>query len=251
MKRKGLTILVAMLAVFFIASTVHAGSHSWWKYSVNQLWKKVSKIDKQTRWNTKKVKQLERKIHRKSKKWHKKKKKGSKGDTDMEALKELIIAELKADEAFMAALKGEKGDRGDPGEKGEDGESGTFLSHWESFTYYNHEVVDLSGVNLKGARILDTAFHDANLSGANLSKAHLDGSNFSSFNGVTNLAGANLKGASVVGTDFTGCDFSGADLTGVDLSTAFSVAGAMWTGATCPDGQSAEFHGGTCEGVSP
>lgn len=273
MKRKGQIILVTMLAVIFMATTVHAGG-SWWNHALDKMWhkveKKIHKIEKQTKRNARKIKhnsrrirknsrkisRLDRKVARKHNRWHKKKKhkNNPKTGVDMETLKAQILAELKADEAFKAQLKGEKGekgDKGDPGEKGEDGKSGTFISHWESFSKYNGERLDLAGVNLKGSRILESYFYDSNLEGANLVEARLDGSIFASMNSVTSLAGADLTDATVVNADFTGVDFTGANLTGVDLSTAYSVAGAIWTNATCPDGQLAEVHGGSCEGVNP
>ena len=270
MKQKGRIILVTMLAVFFLASTVHAGN--WWGKAAGHLWSKLSKMNEriakveyQSNWtagqvkiHSKQIKNINKKLrNHKDKMWKKKAKKKKKRRHRGKKYRELkaqIIAELKSDAAFMEALKGEKGDKGDPGEKGEDGDSGTFISHWESLTNYNHEQLNLSGVNLKKARVLQSYLHDVNLRDAKLVGAHLDGSSFSKYSWDSpgcDMSGADLTNATVVGTDFSDCDFSGAILTGVDLNTAANLAGAIWTGATCPDGQLAEVHGGSCEGVSP
>jgi hypothetical protein len=259
MKRKGLTILVTMLAVVFVASTVYAGG-DWWNYSIKQLWKKVSKIDKQTRWNTKKINQLDRKIDRKSKKWHKKKKnqrQGPKWGTDLEALKNQIKNELKADAAFKAELKGDPGMDGAMGPPGPDR-----ARYCPGCNFSDTETDMLIGADFTNAFLFYSWFQGTDLTDANFTGANCKEASFLE---------ASVAGTKFDGADLTNANMAGANWLGVNLAAADSVAGAKWVYsryigwdpaarqsiyedlvAICPDGTDALNNGGTCEGhLSP
>jgi uncharacterized protein YjbI with pentapeptide repeats len=78
---------------------------------------------------------------------------------------------------------------------------------------------DLSGASLSRANLNGANLHGANLQGADLSRAKLCGLDFREFdfNGA-NLQGADLSGTNLSGLDLSRFDLSGANLQGADLS---------------------------------
>ncbi|MBW4533106.1 MAG: pentapeptide repeat-containing protein [Pleurocapsa minor HA4230-MV1] len=83
-----------------------------------------------------------------------------------------------------------------------------------SFTY-----CDMNGAKLINLRLDGTDFHDAKLRGANFANSSLRGCNFSraDLRGV-NFENADLSGASLFDANLTNTDLSKANLNGVDLS---------------------------------
>jgi uncharacterized protein YjbI with pentapeptide repeats len=79
----------------------------------------------------------------------------------------------------------------------------------------------LAGANLAGAIIYGANLSGANLSGANLSNGNLT---FDTFSSASNLSNATLSGANLIGSGT------------LDLANR---TGAVWTGATCPNGKPA------------
>jgi hypothetical protein len=77
-------------------------------------------------------------------------------------------------------------------------------------------VLDLSGLNLSGADLVDADLSGANLVGADLFDANLSGAD---------LVGANLSGANLFDADLLGADLVGANLRGADLFDA-NLSGA-------------------------
>lgn len=88
---------------------------------------------------------------------------------------------------------------------------------WRSSKGTVGEILDLSGVNLKGVVLSKIDLVGANFSKANLIEADFTGSDLTG----SNFAGANLTAAHLVGTELIGADFSDANLSGADVSGAF------------------------------
>jgi uncharacterized protein YjbI with pentapeptide repeats len=123
--------------------------------------------------------------------------------------------------------------------------------------------LDLRGVNLAAALLGGANLAKADLTGADLGDAYLESADFTGANLTTailaaarlvtaDLTGANLTGANLTGANLTGANLTGANLTGADLGPpkleSATVAGVVWTGATCPDGSRSDANGGTCAG---
>lgn len=85
---------------------------------------------------------------------------------------------------------------------------------------------DLSGVDLRFAKMCGVNLENANLEGTNLMSADLRDSDLSGIN----LKGADLSGAKLSGADLSFSDLSGADLSGAELSGA-DLKGANLKGA--------------------
>ncbi len=262
MKRKGQIILVTMLAVIFMASTVHASGGKWWNHSLKKLWTKVikldvkvAKVDKRSKWNSKKIKhKLNHHKKWKKKKWHKKHR-PRKPHIDMEALKAeiaaAVIEKVKNDAELKAALKGEQGEPGVPGEPGQPGEPGpagpnaTVVSRYQQLTSWDPiNPMRLNGAQFKRAFLPDNYMNYTDLTDANLVAAHL---NYSDFTGA-DFTGADLKDAKVEGCWFNEANFTGANLEGVNMAAAWGWANATWNDTTCPDGSNSDANNQTCEG---
>jgi hypothetical protein len=89
-------------------------------------------------------------------------------------------------------------------------------------------IIDLSGADLKGARLGLTHLEGAslilaNLEGAHLSHAHLENANLKS----ANLSGADLSKANLSGADLSRADLTGAIVTSEQLNTAKSLQGTI------------------------
>ncbi len=123
--------------------------------------------------------------------------------------------------------------------------------NWKS----NLSQLDLSGQDLSGRELQRTNFTSAALTGADLSESNLRKSVFFYTNLVgTNLSNSDLTDSILIAPDFglgdplAGANFSGSDLTGMFGMANFSNADI--TGATCPDGTSADITG-CISGLSP
>lgn len=252
MKRKGQIVLVAMLALIFLAGTAYADDGKWWKRGTKAMWKQLFKVKQQANWNGSRIAKLEKKYKQKKKGWkyhHKKKKRAKKKNAtpaiDMAALAKLVAAEMQNNPAVMAELKGEKGD---PGEPGPAGLNATVLGRYLTLTTWDPtNPMDLQNAQLKNAVLLDNYMNYSDLSKANLSGAKLNNTDFS---GAT-LSEADLRGAKVSGCLFTGADLTGANLEGVDMEVASGWETAIWGNTICPDGTNSDDNGLTCVGHTP
>ncbi|MHB1987399.1 MAG: MBG domain-containing protein [Acidimicrobiales bacterium] len=123
----------------------------------------------------------------------------------------------------------------------------------------NFAGADLQGASFKGANLMGANFAGANLYGASLQGTNLMGDNVScaDFQGAS-LTGANLKSGNLSGDNLENVSFEGVNLMKADLSnsnmtgatfTGANTKDADWTGATCPDGSSANSDGGSCSGT--
>ncbi len=80
---------------------------------------------------------------------------------------------------------------------------------WNLWRINNHDKdIDLSGVNLIGARLNGADFSGANLKNINLMLANLNGAKFND---------ANLRGADLIGANLSLADLKGAYLIGANL----------------------------------
>ena len=93
---------------------------------------------------------------------------------------------------------------------------------WNNWRSENPSIViDLSGADLRWARLIE-----ANLNGAILNEANLSGTNFSG----ADLSGADLSGADLRWTILSGAYIRGTNCSGADLRwTNFSEADLRWT----------------------
>jgi hypothetical protein len=83
---------------------------------------------------------------------------------------------------------------------GEDG-----VREWNQRRYFfDEEIPDLHGADLRDADLSRADLRDADLAGANLGRAHLGGANLRR----ADLGGANLAGANLVGANLGGADLS-------------------------------------------
>ena len=94
---------------------------------------------------------------------------------------------------------------------------------WEDFKQINLCNADLSlsmleGVDLTGAKLINTNFFRADLTVANLYKADLSGAN---------LQGADLRGAELAYANLMFADLRGVSLAGADLSNAILPNGTV------------------------
>ena len=107
--------------------------------------------------------------------------------------------------------------------------------------------VNLSGVDLQYANLSGVDLQCANLSGAILLNANLSGADLSGVDLLgANLWGADLSGADLSGVDLSGTDLSGANLSGVDLLGANLSGADLWS-ANLSD---ADLSGADLSGVS-
>ncbi len=121
--------------------------------------------------------------------------------------------------------------------------------------------VDFSGAKMDGVDISGSTQHELDFAGASLVNAdfHSTGNNRSDFTGADMKGGnylwarfedATLANAVIQDVRFENTWFQGADLTGA-RGTPATIAGAVWAGATCPDGYVVPDEEGTeetCEG---
>jgi len=115
---------------------------------------------------------------------------------------------------------------------------------------------DLTGADLRGAKLSKADFHDVDLTGADLCSADLSEATFAGSNlSDANLCGANLREAVFYGTrmhrtNFSGANFSGADLAQPQLvSTDFSEANFNGADFTGEDLRGATFSRADLSGV--
>jgi uncharacterized protein YjbI with pentapeptide repeats len=79
-------------------------------------------------------------------------------------------------------------------------------------------LIDLSGADLRGARLSGATLAAVNLSGADLRNAQMDNANLAG----ANLSGSDLRNAEMNNADLSGADLSGTNFSGLDLRrTAF------------------------------
>jgi len=90
------------------------------------------------------------------------------------------------------------------------------LSRWD---WVDKIVLDLSGINLRGANLFRVELSRCNLSGADLFGACLKNSGLA----FSDLRNANLRGAYMYETVLTGADLTGADLTYANLTNAVLI----------------------------
>ncbi|HET7737149.1 MAG TPA: LuxR C-terminal-related transcriptional regulator [Tepidiformaceae bacterium] len=106
------------------------------------------------------------------------------------------------------------------------------------------DFVDLSNCNLSGTTWDGPFMNDATLAGANMDNISIIAGTIAE----ATFAGASMRGANLDRVQLFGADFSGVDLTAATLINV-GVTGVIWSGAICPDGSSADTHGGTCVGT--
>jgi uncharacterized protein YjbI with pentapeptide repeats len=101
------------------------------------------------------------------------------------------------------------------------------MAAWRQWRQDNRDILlDLSGADLRQAKLFDAALLWANLSRANLSGADLRQANLYE----ANLSGADLRQANLHGTFLGNADLSKANLSGADL-TGTALLGANLSGA--------------------
>lgn len=103
----------------------------------------------------------------------------------------------------------------------------------------DHRGCDFSGQVMSSVALNMAFLDEADLGGTEFRMSTL---------GRASLNNANLRGARFVQSVLTSASFDGADLTGA-IFTNSPVGGTTFKGATCPDGSSADGHGGTCLGT--
>ena len=95
--------------------------------------------------------------------------------------------------------------------------------------------LNLKGANLTGANLRDAKLMGAELTGANLRDANLTDTNLTGANLTdANLSAADLMGANLTDADLRGADLTSADLRGANLRDA-KLMGAELTGANLSD----------------
>lgn len=131
-------------------------------------------------------------------------------------------------------------------------------------SYANFDDADLSRSNLAGSVFEAATFRGADLGeawiagattgteGADFSEARL----FSAFFTDADLTASRFDGADAVQADFTGArlsevSFRDADLTGAFIDVGSARLVADWTGAICPDGESADASTGCLTHLNP
>ena len=252
MKRKGQIVLVAMLAVIFLAGTAYADDWGWWKRGCKVMWKQLFKVKKQADWNSYKIAKLEKKVSYKKNSWNKhysKKKKARRAArkaAKMKAMTDAIIAQIKQDQELMDQLRGEQGPAG-PARPRMCGGCVFSDETSDKLIGVDFRNAELYRAYFKGTQLMDADFSGANCREAGFLEAKVAG---------TTWKGANLSYANLA-TDWNKVDLSEANVEGATwVYTDWVIPAGATTYAyvpvdiiaTCPDGTMANANGNTCEG---
>jgi hypothetical protein len=208
MKKTILTILVVIITLVMVSSPVWArrgnNSWNWWTNPFARIWYAIADVQNQ--------------------------------------INEIELKEGPPGPQGPAGLQGPMGLQGPQGEQGDPGVAAPMVVNvCPRCSFMN---VNLSNLDMPGAKLPYASFMNADLSGSNLSGADLTGV----YMRDANLSGADLTGADLTGawtdnTDLTNADLTGAITDGVNLSSNPAI---IYGNTICPDGTNSDDNEGTC-----